>query len=278
MIHIRPMTFADQGLGLRLRQQAGWNQTPADWARFISLQPDGCFLAEEDGIAAGTVTTCVFGTVAWIGMMLVEHARRGHGIGRALMTHALSFLEQKKICTIRLDASPMGEPLYRKLGFSAQFALGRFGGEPGKGKEVPGVEAGTREDWEPAARLDRMVTNTERLALLLELFRENPEQLRVLRRGGVVVGFVTARRGVRAWQLGPCSATADAGPLLLADLLHRFAGRSCFIDIPLTHEPAVALAKQYGLREQRQLLRMCCGEDVRENVQQLWATSGPEKG
>src|SRR5438128_6261242 len=70
MIRVRPMTLADLGLGLRLRQQAGWNQTAADWARFLSLEPEGCFVAEEDGIAAGTVTTCVFGPVAWIGMML----------------------------------------------------------------------------------------------------------------------------------------------------------------------------------------------------------------
>jgi GNAT superfamily N-acetyltransferase len=278
MIHIRPMTFADQGLGLWLRQQAGWNQTPADWGRFLSLQPDGCFVAEEDGTAVGTVTTCIFGPVAWIGMMLVEQGRRGRGIGRALMMHALEFLEGKKIRTIRLDASPQGEPLYRKLGFSAQFVLGRFGGDPVEGKPAHGVEAGTREDWEPAARLDRMVTNTERRALLLELFRENPEQLRVVRRGGVVVGFVTARRGARAYYLGPCAATVEAGPLLLSDVLNRFTGRSCFMDIPVTHEPAVALVRQRGLREQRQLLRMCRGEELRENIQQLWASSGPEKG
>ena len=41
MLSIRPMTFADIGLGLRLRQQARWNQTPADWARFLSLEPTG---------------------------------------------------------------------------------------------------------------------------------------------------------------------------------------------------------------------------------------------
>src|SRR5258708_4199172 len=159
MIRIRPMTFADQGLGLRLRQQAGWNQTPADWARFLNLQTDGCFVAEEDGIAAGTVTTCVFGSVAWIGMMLVEQSRRGHGIGRALMMHALAFLEDKKVRTIRLDATAQGELLYRKFGFLPLYPLGRFGGEPVEDKTALGSEAGMHEDWEPAARLDRMVTN-----------------------------------------------------------------------------------------------------------------------
>jgi hypothetical protein len=60
--------------------------------------------------------------------------------------------------------------------------------------------------------------------------------------------------------------------------LHRLAGRDCFLDIPLSLEAAVALARRHGLHEQRQLLRMYRGEEVRENLPQLWASSGPEKG
>src|SRR5947208_12855273 len=126
MIRIRVMTFADVEFGLRLKQENGWNQTVADWARFLVMQPDGCFVAEEDGEAAGTVTTCVFGPVAWVGMMLVEKERRGRGIGRALMNHALAFLDGKDVRSIRLDATPLGEPLYRRLGFVEQFLLCRF--------------------------------------------------------------------------------------------------------------------------------------------------------
>jgi GNAT superfamily N-acetyltransferase len=104
MIQLRSMTFDDVGLGLRLKQENGWNQTPADWARFLALQPDGCFVAEDDGVACGTVTTCILGPVGWIGMMLVDKQHRSRGIGRALMTHALMFLDQRGIRTIRLDS------------------------------------------------------------------------------------------------------------------------------------------------------------------------------
>ncbi len=278
MTHIRRMTFDDVTLGLRLARQAGWNQTPADWARCLSLQPDGCFLAEVDRTSVGTVTTCVLGGVAWVGMMLVEAGQRGRGIGRALMTHALRFLDGKGVRTVRLDATPMGEPLYRSMGFEPQFSLGRLAGEIAGGDEVPGVEAGLPEHWEAAARLDREVTHTDRRRLLFELFRERPGWLRVVLRGGALVGFLTARRGARALLVGPCVATAEAGPLLLADAWHRFAGRSAFVDVPLAHEPAAAWLKARGMREQRQLLRMCRGEKVEECVPQLWASSGPEKG
>lgn len=38
MIRIRAMSLADVPLGLRLKEQAGWNQTEADWVRFIEME------------------------------------------------------------------------------------------------------------------------------------------------------------------------------------------------------------------------------------------------
>ena len=72
MLQIRPMTLSDVPLGMRLKAQAAWNQLEGDWRRFLDLQPDGAFVAELDGTPAGTVTTCIFGPVAWVAMMLVE--------------------------------------------------------------------------------------------------------------------------------------------------------------------------------------------------------------
>src|SRR6516225_9905811 len=102
MIHIRPMTAADLALGLRLSEAAGWNQIPADWQRFLDLQLDGCFVAEFDGAAVGTTTTCILGSVAWIAMVLVDEAARGRGVGTASMRHALRFLDERGVATVRL--------------------------------------------------------------------------------------------------------------------------------------------------------------------------------
>src|SRR6516162_8696055 len=100
------MTGADVPLGLRLKQQAGWNQTEADWRRFLDLWPAGCFVAELDGAAAGTAAAFVFGPVAWVAMVLVEQSLRGRGVGGALMRHALDFLDRQSVRTVRLDATP----------------------------------------------------------------------------------------------------------------------------------------------------------------------------
>ena len=93
MIAVRRLTLADLPLVLRLRAQAGWNQTEADLRRFFDLSGEGSFIAEWDGQPAGTVCTFVFGSTAWIAMMLVEEALRGRGIGKALMQRALAFLD-----------------------------------------------------------------------------------------------------------------------------------------------------------------------------------------
>src|SRR5262249_32451649 len=108
------MTEPDIALGMRLKQQAGWNQTEADWRRCLALEPDGCFVAELDSQSVGTVTTCTFGDVAWVAMVLVEETVRGRGIGRALMERALAYLESTGVRCVRLDATPLGRPLYEK--------------------------------------------------------------------------------------------------------------------------------------------------------------------
>lgn len=278
MIHIRPMTFSDLPLGLRLRQQAGWNQTPADWARFLTLQPGGCFVAELDGRPAGTTTTCVLGEVGWIGMVLVDEHLRRRGIGWELVNHALQYLTGLGIRSIRLDATGDGVTLYRRAGFVAQFPLSRHEGLVPAQAPVDGVDLGRPQDWESVFRLDREVTGTDRRKLLTALFVERPDDLRVVRRGGTVIGYLTHRRGARGVQLGPLIATAEAAPLLLADACHRLAGRQAFIDVPVNNGPAIQQVRALGFREQRQLLRMYRGDTVEESVMQLWASSGPEKG
>jgi len=90
MLQIRRMTVEDVPFGMHLKEQAGWNQTEADWRRLLAMEPDGGFLAEMGSEPAGTLTACVFGSVAWIAMVLVEEARRGQGIATALLKHAIA--------------------------------------------------------------------------------------------------------------------------------------------------------------------------------------------
>jgi GNAT superfamily N-acetyltransferase len=276
MIRVRPRTAADVPLGLRLCRAAGWNQVEADWRRFLALQPDGCFVAELDGDAVGTATACVLGGVGWIAMMLVAESARRRGVGTALMNAALAFLDDR-VPTVRLDATPLGRPLYERLGFVEQFELARYEGAPQPISEIVEVVKAPPDQWEALAALDETATQADRRRLLFRLFAEQPDAVRMVRRGDRIVGFASVRLGERAIQLGPCIADAEAGPLLLADALRRCAGRRVYLDVPVGHA-AARIAEAHGLTVQRRLTRMVRGVAVCERLDWFWASSGPEKG
>jgi ribosomal protein S18 acetylase RimI-like enzyme len=278
MIRIRRMTPADVSFGLSLCDAAGWNQTVVDWRRFLDLQPDGCFVAEWDGAAVGTTTTCIFGSVAWIAMVLVEETARGQGIGTALMEHALGFLDERGVATVRLDARPMGQPMYERLGFVEQYRIAHYEGTLPAAPKVARVEDAAADCWDELMHLDQQVTQTDRRCLLGRLFTENPQSVRFIRLDRQLGGYWTARPGKRAIRLGPCVAMATAGPLLLADAWHRHAGQRVSVDVPVANEEATQWVESHGLTMKHTLTRMCRGVPVVEQVECLWASSGPEKG
>jgi Acetyltransferase (GNAT) domain len=213
-------------------------------------------------------------------MVLVDEAVRGRGVGTALMRHALRFLDARGARSVRLDATPLGRPVYEKLGFVAEYTLARYQGIPPDLIEGPVITAALRpDDWHDILCLDRLVTGAARETLLYRLYEESRDAFRVLRRDGKFLGFVTWRPGAGAVMVGPCLTPFHPdGMDLLIDTFRRLAGRRVFIDVPESNHLAVAFLEGFGLTVQRPLLRMTRGEAVRENIELMWASSGPENG
>ena len=272
------MSPSDLPAAMRLSREAGWNQVEGDWLRFLSIEPEGCFVAESDGVVVGTTVGCTFGTVAWVAMVLVAPAERGQGVATSLTQHAIEWLEGRGVRTIRLDATPAGQPIYQKLGFDAQYELARYGGRLALLERASGAEPASPDELNELIELDQRVTKTPRAKWLTPLFADWPEAVRVVRRGGEILGFAAARRGVHAIQVGPCVGDAEAAALLFRDAGRRYGGQAVYIDVPLLNPAAAQQAEAMGLRIQRHLLRMCRGELVCEDVMQLWSSSGPEMG
>jgi GNAT superfamily N-acetyltransferase len=272
------MVLADVSFAMRLKDQAGWNQIEADWHRFLDMEPKGCFVAECDGQAVGTTVACILGSVAWIAMVLVDQQWRGRGIGKALMSHALDFLDRQGVGSVRLDATALGKPLYEKLGFVVEYELARYEGVPKGGTETGVAEKANEQDWPQLFELDLEITGADRSKFLSRLFSAQPDAVRIVRSGTKVVGFVAGRPGTRARQIGPCLAPHEAGGILLADGVPRHAGGRVFIDIPLQNQAAIEMSQGLGLQVQRHLVRMCRGRSVNERTDHIWASSGPELG
>jgi hypothetical protein len=225
------------------------------------------------------VTFCCFGQVAWVAMMLVDQAFRSRGIGRALMNRALCELDSAGVHTVRLDATPLGRPLYESLDFAAETTFARYLGmipptdEPPSRQETPAADV-----LEGMSALDLEVTRTDRGRLLRRLVAEHRDSMQVAIEAGEVSGFLLSRPGSRARRIGPCIAGERAGPCLFAEARRKYAGENVTMDVPTDNVPAAALASSWGLGVSGLLTRMGRGPRVTEDVAQLWASSGPEKG
>jgi GNAT superfamily N-acetyltransferase len=265
------MTAADLALGEQLRAAAGWNQTPADWQRFLALEPDGCFVAEWNARPAGTTVACTFDRVAWIAMVLVDASLRGQGIGTRLMEHALAWSDRRGVSSVRLDATPLGRPIYLKLGFVDEYELVRMAGVGRRDGPSPTLPDAAVEALFP---LDARATATPRRRLLAALLQQQPQSVRV-----TADAYVMYRPGSRATHIGPGVALRAEAGLALADwALAQCDGQPVYADIPTVNRPAMEWAASRGLVAERRLMRMCRGPRVADHPEWIWASSGPEMG
>jgi len=288
-LRLRALTRADIPFADFIRALAGWNQTLADWERFLETEPGGCFLAEWDGEPAGTATTTVYGTdLAWIGMVLVHPQFRRRGIGTSLLRHCISYLQQERgVRCIKLDATPEGKLVYDRLGFQSEWSLKRYEGIlrlSAKQHPNPPVGAGIRSwndtDPEKVVSLDTHAFGVSRQPLLRSLAQQSLESVVVQNPCGEAVGYGFARTGVRATYLGPIGASSpEAGALVAQTLLGRLTNHRIFWDIPDATQPAIDLVNAHGLTVQRSLIRMFLGPNSNPgNPRAQFALAGPEVG
>ena len=289
MINIRRFTAADLPLGLRLKEQAGWNQCPADWHRVLALEPEGCFVAELDARPVGTAATTVFGSVGWISLVLVDRQARGRGIGTQLVRHALEWLTERSVATIRLDATPLGRPIYEQVGFKPDYELQRWSGRAETDQistTIPASRDAASVGAELAAILefDRLATGTDRRRLLEQLWAERQDRSLVSRHQstgvhGTVEAYGWLRPGSPRAQIGPVVARCESDARsVLSSLCESARTRDVILDIPVDNRPATDWAWEHGFQPQRALVRMTRGPRVAERLEWIWASFGPEKG
>lgn len=280
-IRIREMTAEDVDIGMKFKELAGWNQTGADWERFLAIAPGGCFVAEVEDEPVGTVVTVIFeDRCGWVAMVLVPPQHRRKGIGTAMLHHGIDYLKSSSVETIKLDATPMGREVYLPLGFVDEYGLERWEGK-GQAFEVENVFAMSESDLSDVIALDTPVYGLSRAALVRRLFEDSNGVCGLVRNeDGEVQGYAMARPGSNAWQLGPVLANSrDAGEELIKWSLSRLADQPVFFDVPLVNQDGVAIAKACGFSVQRQFTRMYLGErPFAGQPSFVYATSGPEKG
>jgi GNAT superfamily N-acetyltransferase len=208
-------TIGDRDLeaaDLVVRAAFGAPPSIARLQRYRHLEPDGWFLADDGGRTVGTVGTIGYGAFAYVGLMAVHPEAQRRGVGRALMEHALGWLEARGVGCAILDATEEGAPLYRSLGFVETGTSHDLHAT----RPVIGLGAGVElaTDLDEIIALDRALFGADRDRLWRRLWDESAGGMTVVRdASGAAAGYACARR----WGLGPWGAhTVEAAEALLA--------------------------------------------------------------
>jgi GNAT superfamily N-acetyltransferase len=254
--HVRNLTQPDVPHALELSRQVGWNQTTEDWQLAIRMNPEGCFAMEVDGIVVAITTSIRYGTdMAWIGMVLTHPEFRGRGFARTLMLQVLEHLGD--VGTAKLDATEMGMPLYRQLGFVDECAIERW---LRPAQIAPQTNA---ELYVPHPALDKQAFGADRGALL--------EQLAIIEAASLGEGFAMGRGS----RFGPCvSRSQEAAQALAEWYLARHPNELMLWDL----FPENNLAQPLGFERSRTLTRMTRGRKLRVNNSLIYAGAGFEFG
>lgn len=259
-----------------LSSGSGWNQTVDDWLMMLG-QGTGIGIIDGENQLVASAICLPYGTeFGWISMVLVHPSWRKKGLATKLLHRCIDVLEDQALMPI-LDATPEGEGVYRPLGFISHFGLTRWQSDaPMRGAETNATRALLPDDLSAVKALDRQVFGGSREIILETLQARSPQMCRCMKDGS---GFVLARNGRTASQIGPLVATSEQAAIdLLNDALNAAEG-AVFVDAA-DHKPAVSeFLLNRGFVVQRPFLRMAKGRvkplGMPEN---LYAVAGPELG
>jgi GNAT superfamily N-acetyltransferase len=282
-MEFRDMTLDDIGGGLRLCRAAGWNQLADDWRAL--LEPPSVFrVAETEGRIVGSAGAVVYGDeLAWVCMVLVDPAARGHGLGTTLVEQVLERLGPAG--AVGLDATPSGRPVYARFGFVEAYGLARLARAPSPQRRaaanVPGqrVRSLVDRDLPDVLAWDRDVFGADRSRLLRRELAAAPEDALVVERRGELAGYSLGRPGHRAEQIGPVvGRDRSAARAMVTTLVASRPDRRVYLDAPDDAEWRSDL-QQLGFAEQRPFTRMYRGDAVAPGQREpVFAIVGPEFG
>jgi ribosomal protein S18 acetylase RimI-like enzyme len=280
MVTYRLMTPGDIPAGLALCRAAGWNQLACDWKVFLHLSPGGCLVAVKEGKVVGTVTTLRYQhCFSWIGMVLVEAACQRQGIGLQLLNEALHLLHKEP--TIRLDATPAGREVYKKLGFVDEYGLSRMvcldpvsSGSPSRVRSMDKNDLGT------VAAFDRASFGADRQSLLEWMWEGAPQLAFVNEEKNEVQGYCLGREGYHFTHIGPVIAHHfHIAQQLVAAAMNHCKGKAIVLDVPSFHPKWKTWLIGMGFTEQRPFLRMYKGHPpITGSPGKQFAILGPEFG
>jgi GNAT superfamily N-acetyltransferase len=262
--------------GSALTAEVGWNQTADDWAFFLAHGTVFGAREHDDRLAATAATLPYAAGFAWISLVIVSRAQRGHGLGTRLLNECVRLLRARGTVGM-LDATPAGERVYAPLGFRPLFGLNRWiGSGGGSWNREPGVRSFAGSRIAEIAAVDAAAFGSRREALLADFLERAGTRGFQLEDGS---GYAIVRRGRVAAHLGPVVAGDESGALALIEAAVAATAGPLMLDVPHAWSGTAAWLKGRGFAIQRPFLRMALGREAPYGEPaRLFAIAGPEYG
>jgi ribosomal protein S18 acetylase RimI-like enzyme len=229
---------------MKLAAAENWVAEPWEFQFLLSEFPEGCFAARNDnGQAAGFVTSLRHEGSGWIGNLIVSAEFRGQGIGESLFGKALETLRINEVETIWLTASKSGQSLYEKYGFSCIDTIIRWVGTGRQRHAAPFGSAeqagltGTSYDLDAHVWGDRRSTLLEATAGRGSILQNDS-------------GFIVLQPCRDTVQFGPFSTIdSSAAERLFDDAARSVAiGTKVVLDAPVSNRSALRLFNRRNMR------------------------------
>lgn len=284
MIFLKELTIHDIGQAIRLSNAERWNQTNEDWKLLIQNPQNECLAAVADGNIIGTATAINYkNDIAWIGMVLVDREYRGRGVSKMLLS---SLFERLRACrSVKLDATPAGQPVYQRFGFKDEYLVYRMTSDSVLGHELSfddGIypEPIQIDNIPEIIEFDKRVFGANREQLIRFLFKNDPGNAWVIRRNSKITGFVLGRNGSRFHQVGPLYASnMEDSKKLIAKSFAGLDGQSVVMDILEDKKELILWLNSLGFSIQRPFIRMYKNENPFLGVpENQFLICGPEFG
>jgi GNAT superfamily N-acetyltransferase len=231
-IQLRPMTAKDVPAAHGLSVALKWPHRLEDWAMMQRLSEG--WVVVDDGRVIGSAFACPQGDYATIGLVIVDDAYQGQGLGRKLMDKVLQAAQPR---TAILNATLAGAPLYASQGFVEFGFICQHQGNAQQ-QPLPALPAGeslrvlSASDQTAMLALANAASGLNREAVLSELMAIQEAAVGI-EKDGALVGFALLRPFGRGRSIGPVVAQSGLqAQHLISELLASVPDAFVRIDVP----------------------------------------------
>jgi|JI8StandDraft_1071087.scaffolds.fasta_scaffold92827_2 GNAT superfamily N-acetyltransferase len=225
-------------------QPPGWDDIPNDFRAFTNSPFHDQFKGEVGGEFVAVGAIIYHADTAWLAKIIVHPDHRNKGYGKAITQGLIDRIDRSRFRTIYLDATELGFPVYRSLGFQEECWYVHYSNAATGGlRDADGpVRPALPSDHAALMKLDRAAYGEDRSALLHDhlahaLIRVSGEKILgvhfpTLQQGPVVAVNASAaepliRERMRTWDRAQLPATNVNGMEVLERMGCAEVRRSC---------------------------------------------------